>query len=86
MCLAYRIIPEEEYSQWVRIYIAAKTEIFNREKLCDDAAELIEKDMILMGATAIEDKLQVGVPESIATLLHAGIKVWVLTVYLTELI
>jgi phospholipid-translocating ATPase len=42
-------------------------------------AELIEKDMILMGATAIEDKLQDGVPQSIATLYKAGIKIWVLT-------
>jgi hypothetical protein len=33
-----------------------------------------------MGATAIEDKLQEGVPESIALLGKAGIKLWVLTV------
>lgn len=32
-----------------------------------------------MGATAIEDKLQYGVPETIAMLIKAKIKVWVLT-------
>lgn len=35
--------------------------------------------MELLGATAIEDKLQDGVPETIAMLLRAGIKLWVLT-------
>jgi phospholipid-transporting ATPase len=35
--------------------------------------------MVLLGATAIEDKLQKGVPETIFTLLRAGIKVWMLT-------
>lgn len=33
----------------------------------------------LIGATAIEDKLQDGVPETIATLAKADIKIWVLT-------
>lgn len=45
----------------------------------DKAAELIETDMILLGATAIEDKLQEGVPDTIHTLQQANIKVWVLT-------
>lgn len=35
--------------------------------------------MVLLGATAIEDKLQDGVPDTIHTLQMAGIKVWVLT-------
>jgi phospholipid-translocating ATPase len=35
--------------------------------------------MLLLGATAIEDKLQDGVPEAIADLKKAGIKIWVLT-------
>ena len=43
------------------------------------AAELIEKDMVLIGATAIEDKLQEGVPDAIYTLAQAEIKIWVLT-------
>lgn len=48
---------------------------------CDNlqVAELIEKDLILIGCTAIEDKLQEGVPSCIETLSKAGIKIWVLT-------
>jgi phospholipid-transporting ATPase len=42
-------------------------------------SELIEKNLILIGCTAIEDKLQEGVPTCIETLSAAGIKIWVLT-------
>ena len=35
--------------------------------------------MYFVGATGIEDKLQEGVPETIAALRQAGINVWVLT-------
>lgn len=42
-------------------------------------AELIENGLTLIGSTAIEDKLQEGVPSAIETLKRAGIKIWVLT-------
>ena len=38
-----------------------------------------EKDLDYVGASAIEDKLQFGVPETIDILIKANIKVWVLT-------
>lgn len=37
------------------------------------------KDLLLVGASAIEDKLQDGVPETISMLTKADIKIWVLT-------
>merc|ERR1711937_106122 len=37
------------------------------------------KDLVIVGATAIEDKLQDGVPQCIADLREASIKLWVLT-------
>lgn len=80
LCLAFRRIPQEEYSAWSLKYQEAQTAIERREQKCDAVAEEIERDLILMGATAIEDKLQEGVPESIALLAKAGIKLWVLTV------
>lgn len=79
LCLAMRVVPEHEYNEWVTIFDAASTTLDNRIQKLDDAAELIEKDMFLLGATAIEDKLQEGVPETIYTLQDAGIKIWVLT-------
>ena len=41
--------------------------------------EDIERDLMLLGATAIEDKLQEGVPEAIAELRRANVRFWMLT-------
>ncbi|KAF8629398.1 hypothetical protein AX15_003453 [Amanita polypyramis BW_CC] len=79
LCIAYRDIPEQEYKQWSAIYDQAAATINGRGEALDQAAELIEKDLFLLGATAIEDKLQEGVPDTIHTLQMAGIKIWVLT-------
>jgi len=51
----------------------------NREAKIEAVQELIEKDLELVGATAIEDKLQDKVGETIDQIKEAGIKVWVLT-------
>jgi len=51
----------------------------NREERLSEVYEEIEVGMSLVGATAIEDKLQDGVPEAIANLARANIKIWVLT-------
>jgi phospholipid-transporting ATPase len=79
LCVAYRDISESEYKQWSTIYDQAAATVNGRGEALDKAAEIIEKDMFLLGATAIEDKLQEGVPDAIHTLQLAGIKVWVLT-------
>lgn len=79
LCIASRIVPEDEYQEWAGKYYEASTALENRAEQLDEVAELIEKDLFLLGATAIEDKLQEGVPETIHTLQNAGIKVWVLT-------
>lgn len=81
LSLAYRIIPIDEYEEWVVNYTAAKADTSEkRDELVDAATALIETNMKLMGATAIEDKLQDGVPDAIELLSTAGIKLWVLTV------
>ena len=80
LCLAMREIPEEEFQQWWQIFDKALTTVGgNRADELDKAAEIIEHDLYLLGATAIEDKLQDGVPDTIHTLQTAGIKIWVLT-------
>ncbi len=50
-----------------------------KEDILDRHAELIEHGYDLVGASAIEDKLQKGVPESIELLMRANIRIWVLT-------
>jgi phospholipid-translocating ATPase len=51
----------------------------DRESRIEKVSEELERDLRLLGATAIEDRLQDGVPETIADLKRAGIKVWVAT-------
>jgi phospholipid-translocating ATPase len=51
----------------------------DREEKIEAVSEELETDLRLLGATAIEDKLQDGVPETIADLKRAGIKIWVAT-------
>ena len=80
LCLAMREVPEQELQQWLQIFDKANTTVSgNRAEELDKAAEIIEHDFYLLGATAIEDKLQDGVPDTIHTLQEAGIKIWVLT-------
>ena len=70
---------EEYYDEWAERYHAATVALDNREEQIAAICEEIERDLRLLGATAIEDKLQDGVPETIADLKLAGIKVWVAT-------
>ncbi|KAF5475521.1 hypothetical protein F2P56_007321 [Juglans regia] len=80
LAFAYRIIETAEYEHWNSIFSQAKTTIGpERDELLDKASELIEKDLILLGAAAVEDKLQKGVPECIDKLAQAGLKIWLLT-------
>ncbi|XWS60364.1 hypothetical protein CRYUN_Cryun07bG0029600 [Craigia yunnanensis] len=80
LVLAYREIDEEEYVEFNEQFTAAKNLVnADREEMIDEVAEKIERDLILLGATAVEDKLQNGVPECIDKLAQAGIKIWVLT-------
>ena len=70
---------EQEFSDWKAAHHNAAIAMENREEKLDQVYNQIEKDLDLLGATAIEDKLQDGVPRTIANLRHAGIKIWVLT-------
>ncbi|KAH8401387.1 hypothetical protein KR009_005099 [Drosophila setifemur] len=79
LCLAVADIRQDEYEEWRQTFHKASTALQNRESKLEDAANLIEINLRLLGATAIEDRLQDGVPETIAALLDAGIYIWVLT-------
>lgn len=79
LCIAQRLLSEEEYYAWRKIHDAAATALDDREEKMEEAAEIIEQDLSLIGGTAIEDRLQDGVPDTIALLAEAGIKLWVLT-------
>jgi len=79
LVICQRVIDAAEWDMWFPQYTAAKASLDDREGKVGKVAELLERDFDLLGATAIEDKLQVGVPATIDKLLRAGIRVWVLT-------
>uniref|UniRef100_A0A674D8U0 Phospholipid-transporting ATPase n=1 Tax=Salmo trutta TaxID=8032 RepID=A0A674D8U0_SALTR len=79
LALAYKDLDEEYFSSWKQRHHEASTALEDREDKLDVLYEEIEKDLMLLGATAIEDKLQDGVPQTIEQLAKADIKIWVLT-------
>ncbi|CAK7343542.1 unnamed protein product [Dovyalis caffra] len=79
LVIAARDLTEEELELWQCRFDDASTSLTDRAAKLRQTAALIECDLTLLGATAIEDRLQEGVPETIESLRQAGIKVWVLT-------
>ena len=76
---AFRYLSEREYSNWKKVYADASTSLVDRPMLMEQAAQLIEQGLELAGVTAVEDRLQKGVPEAIDKLRRAKIKLWMLT-------
>ncbi|KAL8118799.1 putative phospholipid-transporting ATPase 4 [Apium graveolens] len=80
LALAYKKLEEAEYSAWNEEFQKAKTSIGgDREMILENLSDVMERDLVLIGATAVEDKLQKGVPRCIDKLAQAGLKIWVLT-------
>ncbi|XP_058279766.1 phospholipid-transporting ATPase ID isoform X5 [Hirundo rustica] len=79
LVLAYKDLEESYYRDWSERLHRAGSAPEAREDHLARLYDEVEHDMMLLGATAIEDKLQQGVPETIAILTLANIKIWVLT-------
>nr|XP_061836890.1 phospholipid-transporting ATPase ID-like [Nerophis lumbriciformis]XP_061836891.1 phospholipid-transporting ATPase ID-like [Nerophis lumbriciformis] len=79
LVLAFRDLDERCVKEWMQRHHEASTAIEGREEKLEQLYEEIEKDLLLLGATAVEDKLQEGVPQTIEQLAKADIKMWVLT-------
>lgn len=77
--MAEKKLDPENFQVWRKKYDLAKNLLENRAQKMKELQEEIEKDLALVGATAIEDKLQKDVDITIKALKLAGIKVWVLT-------
>ncbi|KAK9116464.1 hypothetical protein Sjap_015411 [Stephania japonica] len=61
LALAYKKLEESEYLAWNDEFQKAKTTVGqNREALLEDISDVMENHLILVGATAVEDKLQKG--------------------------
>jgi phospholipid-transporting ATPase len=80
LVMGSRIIDKEEYERWYDVWhsLELSSDPDKQIKMFDHAKS-IEMNLNLVGASAIEDKLQDGVPKTIEMLIKAGIRVWVLT-------
>jgi phospholipid-transporting ATPase len=79
LVIGRRDLDEAGAKEWLTQYKEAERDLQDREGKLTAAALKIEKDWKIVGATAIEVKLQVGVPEAIVKIRQAGMKLWVLT-------
>ncbi|KAI5343062.1 hypothetical protein L3X38_010938 [Prunus dulcis] len=79
LVVGMRELSASEFEQWHSSFEAASTALIGRAALLRKVAGNIENNLIILGASGIEDKLQQGVPEAIESLRTAGIQVWVLT-------
>ncbi|XP_054999025.1 phospholipid-transporting ATPase VA isoform X1 [Sorex araneus] len=86
LCIAKRVLSRAEYTHWLKQHTEAEAAMENREELLFQSASRLETHLHLLGeaaplpgATGIEDRLQDGVPETIAKLRQAGLQIWVLT-------
>jgi phospholipid-transporting ATPase len=85
LIVGMRVVDNDEFEEWDAAYTSARNIIDDtkEEKVAEVAAQ-IEKNMKFIGITAVEDRLQDGVPETISLLKEMGIRVWVLTGDKTE--
>ncbi|KAF1777489.1 P-type ATPase, N-terminal [Phytophthora cactorum] len=86
LTIAQRRVDEKEYLNWSARFKDANSSLEEIDKRkngqpneIDKLMTEIERDLELLGATAIEDKLQNNVPSCIANLMRAGMRVWMLT-------
>ena len=79
LLLARRSVPEAEFKTWFKRFKEAQASIKDRQQNLSRVYEQIEKDLELVGGTAVEDKLQDDVSTTIRTMKEAGLKFFILT-------
>ena len=79
LAVAYKKISLEELIHYQKDFIKASKDTYKKREKLEDLAKIIEKDLIFLGVTAIEDELQDEVNETLKDFSDAGIKLWVLT-------
>lgn len=80
LIVGYKEISEEKFERFMEKYDSLRiSKAKNREDEIDKLFDDMERNLNLVGCTAIEDKLQDGVPQTIGLLRDAGINIWMLT-------
>nr|XP_033488844.1 phospholipid-transporting ATPase 11C [Epinephelus lanceolatus] len=79
LCVAYKYLSAEEYAQADAGLREARLALQDREEKLMAVYNQVETGMSLIGATAVEDRLQEEAAETMEALQGAGMNVWVLT-------
>ncbi|MGH0166577.1 UNVERIFIED_CONTAM: hypothetical protein FKN15_063466 [Acipenser sinensis] len=79
LCMAYKSLSSEEFEQTDAALQDARLALQDREERLAQVYDQVEAGMHLIGATAVEDRLQEEAAETMEALHGAGMKVWVLT-------
>uniref|UniRef100_A0A672TC05 Phospholipid-transporting ATPase n=1 Tax=Sinocyclocheilus grahami TaxID=75366 RepID=A0A672TC05_SINGR len=79
LCVAYKQLSAEEYAVADTGLREARLTLQDREQKLMAMYNQVETGMSLIGATAVEDRLQEEAAETMEALQGAGMKVWVLT-------
>ncbi|XP_057204857.1 phospholipid-transporting ATPase 11C isoform X2 [Triplophysa rosa] len=79
LCVAYKQLSAEEYAAADTGLKTARLALQDREEKLMAMYNQVETGMSLIGATAVEDRLQEEAAETMEALQGAGMKIWVLT-------
>eukprot|EP00930_Biecheleria_cincta_P043976 TRINITY_DN3016_c0_g1_i2.p1 TRINITY_DN3016_c0_g1~~TRINITY_DN3016_c0_g1_i2.p1 ORF type:complete len:1440 (-),score=275.35 TRINITY_DN3016_c0_g1_i2:30-3953(-) len=79
LVIGQKIMPAREALAWAEKYTAAQSAMTNRDQQLDELTAQAEQSIEIIGITAVEDKLQDYVAETISNVKRGGVKVWVLT-------
>uniref|UniRef100_A0A0E0MF66 Phospholipid-transporting ATPase n=1 Tax=Oryza punctata TaxID=4537 RepID=A0A0E0MF66_ORYPU len=79
LCLGWRELESAEYLEWSRSFKEANSALIDRDWKVAEVCQKLEHSLEILGVSAIEDRLQAGVPETIEILRQSGINFWMLT-------
>ena len=77
--MAMRVLSKEEWQSYEHRFEQLSSDKVQREQQLEEIADELETGLTLIGATAVEDKLQPNVPWTISQLILANIRIWMLT-------
>lgn len=78
--MAKRSVDEALYLKWLQRFDEIRLTFHeSKQQRLHELYDELEQELTFLGSTAVEDKLQEDVPETIKHLLDANIRLWILT-------
>ncbi|CDW77273.1 phospholipid-translocating p-type flippase family [Stylonychia lemnae] len=79
LLMAMKVLDEDEVKTFLEDCGKAEQNLLTKDQQLQQIYNDFERDLVIVGATCVEDRLQDKVPETIRDLQNAGIKIWMLT-------